>query len=151
MKNIIVLAFALVFTSIGCKKEEKAATPSPTPTPSITYTSADSATSGNWILDVTETYVDGALVLSTLHSDPVYCHLDLQLAESTIAGAPGNWKACVYGLNCTNVAIQWRLNTGMIEIDSDLYTIVSQSTTNLVLQFGSMSVGNTAMKYYLHK
>jgi hypothetical protein len=152
MKNLPLLFICLLLISIGCKKEEKAASPSTTTPVTLSYTSADSAISGNWILDLYEVYSAGALVGSTPHSDPVNCHLDLQLTQSTISGSAPDWKTCIYGLSCTNSVNQWRLNSGMLELNGGLYlwTIVSQSATNLVIQLGSMSVG-TASKCYLHK
>ena len=153
MKQIIVTALLLVLISVGCKKNEKAITPT-TPTPASTaYTSADTAISGNWVLDVTENYNNGTLYLTTPHSDPVNCHLDLQIVESTLT--PGNtqsWKNCIHGLNCSNNTYQWRLTSGRLDINTHLYTIVSQSTTNLIILDGSISVGGGyGIKYYLHK
>jgi hypothetical protein len=138
----------------SCKKEEKAQAPPPSPTPTATgYTSADSAISGDWLLDLTEVYNNGSLIQSTPHSDPVNCHLDLQIVESTLT--PGNtdsWKNCIEGLNCTNYTLQWRLSSGKLDINNLLRTIVSQTSTNLVLLQGSISSGGgTAIKYYFHK
>jgi hypothetical protein len=144
MKKFTIIAIFLTLVSFGCKKEK---TPTPiTPAPASSYTAADSAISGDWILNVTESYVNGSLVYSTPHSDPANCHLNLQLIESI---TPGGWKKCIYGLNCTNVALEWRLNTGMIEIHTDLYTILSQSSNSLVLQNGSPAT--SAIRFHFTK
>lgn len=147
MKNIIGLSLFVLLIIAGCKKEEKAASPS-TPPVTSAFTSADSTISGDWILDLSEVYLSGGIVSSTPHSDPVNCHLVLNLVES---GTPGGWKNSIFALNCTNLAQQWRLNTGYLDLQATLYQIVSQTSTNLELQYGSMSPGNTAQKFYLHK
>lgn len=154
MKQTALLILLLVLICAGCKKEDKASTPATTPvTTSTGYTSADSAISGDWILDVTENYNDGVLILTTPHSDPVNCHLDLQIVESTLS--PGNtqsWKNCIHGLTCSNNTYQWKLSSGKLDINNFLRTIVSQSATNLVLLEGSVSTGGGyGIKYYLHK
>ncbi len=144
MKKFTIIAIFLTLVSFGCKKE-KSVTPIPTPA-AVSYTSADSAVSGDWILSSVESYVSGPLALTVPHNDPVNCHLNLQLVG---LDGPGGWKNAVYGLNCTNVAIPWRLYAGMIEMNGTLYTIISQSSTNMVLQIGSMPT--SATKFYLYK
>lgn len=148
MKKLPFFIICIVFIATSCKKEEKTPTPS-TPVPVASpFTAADSAISGDWILDLTEVYLSGSIVSSTPHSDPLNCHLVLNLVES---GTPGGWKNSIFGLNCTNLAQQWRLNTGYLDLQATLYIIVSQTSSTLELQYGSMGAGNTAQKFYLHK
>lgn len=145
----MIFTIALLF---GCKKEEnKAPTPAPTPTPTIVYTAADSAISGDWILDLEELYNSGVIFMSTAHTDPVNCHLNLQLIPYTTGDV--TYKNCIYGLACHNGASAWRLNASGIDFVNAIFTIVSQSNTNLVLQYGSINTtpGSSAQKYYFHK
>ena len=123
---------------------------SPTPTPTSNFTSADSAISGNWILDLTELYSipSGTLISSQPHSDPANCHLNLQLAVANGYSPSLNYKQCVYGLGCSPTASVWRLNAGDLELANALYIIISQTPTNLVLE---LSNGSGKMKCYLHK
>jgi len=152
MKKLMYL-FIVMLLANACKKDEKAPAPATPPVTTSAYTSADSAISGDWILDVYETYNNGSLLTTTPHADPVNCHLDLEIIESTLS--PGNtqsWKKCIHGLNCSNVTYEWRLNSGKLDINNQLYTIVAQTATNLEISYGSISAGGgIAQKWYLHK
>jgi len=153
MKKLILLA--LTCTAIVLSN----CTPAPSPTPAApaapatipttTFTHADSLISGNWILDLTEMYLtsSGALISSTTHTDPANCHLNLKLVTST-SSTVSNAKECTYGLTCSPQNYFWRLNSGDLELNGLIHIIISQTPTNLVLEFSS---GSGKLKYFLHK
>lgn len=144
MKNLLIVT-SLILICMGCKKSDVAPAQNQTVT-SISYSHADSLISGNWILDKDELYNQGVLQSTTNHTDPVNCHMNLQLM---LYQAPDtNWKSGIFGLSCNNATGPWKLNNG-IDINSTVYNILLQSNTNLVIQW-AISPGLT-QKYYLHK
>lgn len=77
----------------------------------------------------------------------------LQFFSIPFNGTSTTQLACNYGLTGTVVATEWICNSNTtLNFGGDVYTIVSQSTTNLVLQYGSTnSPGTAGTIYYLHK
>ena len=153
MKKIILFAvacFAIVISS--CNQNSPAPAPAssaPTPTPTSNFTSADSAISGNWILDLTELYSlpSNTLTIAIPHNDPAVCHLNLML----ITAYGNDYKQCISGLACPTAASStaWRLVGGDLDVGGEIMIIESQTATNLVLRIPGSNTGY--LKKYLHK
>jgi len=132
---------------VACKK--KAATPAtPTATPppaAATMSSLDSCMLGDWALDSTQLYSNGYQG-ATLYNDPINCHLHLMSTPDTPIMRVG-----YYGLDCNNTITQWNITSGKLNVGGTLYQIISYSSTNLVILYGSTGMNGTGLKYHLHK
>lgn len=148
MKRLLIIAVAGTLLFSACKKSDPPAKTSGGQT-TQSLSSQDSSLVGDWALDLQEVYNNGTLVASIPHSDPVNCHLNLK--STFVPGTTTCQKDCIYGLSCTQVNTWWTSSTGLLNVGGN-YTIVSLTSTNLVLQTGSISSsGGQANKYYLHK
>lgn len=148
MKRTIYLLILIPLILLSCQQDD-----STDPAVQFQLTAEEQAISGDWILDQTELYLNGLLGTTTPHNDPVNCHLNLQAAPYSAQPQQGtSYKNCLFGLDCTDVVYPWYLETGKLALGSALYTIVSQTSTTLVIQRGTISQGGgAAYKFYLHK
>jgi hypothetical protein len=148
MKRYLLWFSIITLGFISCQQEDPG-----TPQVQFQLSADEQAISGDWILDQTELYLNGALYTTTPHNDPVNCHLNLQAAPFSAQPQQGiSYKNCLFGLDCNDIVYYWYLESGKLALSSVLYTIVSQTSTTLILQRGTISQGGgTAFKYYLHK
>jgi len=98
---------------------------------------------GDWKLNQTITYSYGVAGPPESFSDPVNCHLNLKSSAYN-----EDYLNVTHGLSCTPVNAYWRLEDGVLNLSGIMYQIISQSSSELVIQYGSTSA-DLAIKYYL--
>jgi hypothetical protein len=136
MKRYIYLALLFVLLLTGCS-------------PEYSPSSEEQNLVGNWIHDKTEMYANGALVQTELHSDPAQCFLNLKSSEYEFKedALEGNG-----GVNCTIGDFYWNVDGAYLILQGISYQILTSSSTNLVIQSGSISsTGGGAYKYFYSK
>ncbi len=158
MKKLILAVITVTIISASCKKDKSPSpttTPSTTPTP-LVLTAADSALLGNWILDRKDDISNGVMLSGypQYFSDPVNCRIEFK-ATPYLGSNNQNWKECSDGIKMTGYIepYYWKMTSATtIEVSGQIYIIVSQSLTNMALQWGSTtSPGTEGFLYYLHK
>ena len=98
---------------------------------------------GDWKLNQTISYYNGVAGTPELFNDPVNCHLNLKSSAYN-----EDYLDVTHGLSCTPVNAYWRLEDGVLNLSGIMYQIISQSASELVIQYGSTS-SELAIKYYL--
>jgi hypothetical protein len=142
MKQTAVLIILLVLISTGCKKEDKASTPTPAPTPA-SMTAWETSLVGQWKLKRTETRTNAwlpGLGDSTFTYKNHYNYLYSQLELGTTAS--GSQYSGIMGTEDTNPAdaITWcggAGNTITIGSSTNFFTVHYLTTDSLVLDFSN--------------
>lgn len=125
----------IAITVIACEKEAD-------------LTDAENALVGDWTLNTTETYTNGVLSQTIPHTDPTNCHLELKSTEHKDQEGSLN---CENGLSCQPHNNWWQLEGAVLQVGSNPYTIVTQSSSTLILQLGDPASSSGSYKHYLTK